>query len=259
MHATGLQISVASNDVGTNNSLNAASSLSASAATIVGIPQNSMSTEQEKQMNSLSSPYAGNNVQIPSASSSNSVPPLKPSCSNNPILISQNATHLSTTSASLAMVQQPITHLQENDANDSHSSVQQILQELMMSSQSNDANPMGNDMKPINGMHPTLSVMAPSMNGANCLAGNGVPNSSVTSGAGFTGLYGTGLSAPASGIRATMTNNGMVMNGRLGTIPLPHDPTAMNHQLQDLNNQLLDRLEAVNNFDNLQFDWKSSS
>lgn len=258
VHAPNVPLSAGSNNVvGVDNSLNAASSTSAS--TIIGIlHQNSTNTRQENQMNIVNSPFGGNNVQIPSSSSSNSLaptqsnPPLKPASGDNPTATSHNATYLSSTnsSASLSTMQQPVAQLHETDPSDSQSSVQKILQELM-SSQLNGVSSLGNETKMISGVTPALS-------GGNCLVGNGISNDSAISGTGFTGLGGIGLSGAASGMRAAMTNNAMAMNGRIGMNHFSQDPTAINRQQQDIGNRLLDRLGAVTNFNNLQFDWKSS-
>lgn len=260
-----MPISAVSNDaVSMRNSLNASSTSAASAATVIGALQNPMNAGQENQMNALNNTHAGNSIQIPSASPSNSVAPSQPNaptfpsmkhaCSNNPMPTSQNALRLNSNSpASLPTMQQPTSKLHDNDPNDSHSSVQQILQELMMSSQLNGVNSSGNDAKPINGM-------MSNMNGANCLFGNAMPNNSAITGTeSFISMCGTGLPAAASGMRASMMNNAIVMNGRVGgTNHLLQDPTTMNCQPQDINNRLLDRFGAINNFNNFQFDWKPS-
>ncbi|WOL02365.1 transcriptional corepressor SEUSS-like isoform X2 [Canna indica] len=264
-HGTTVQFSAGSNSVvSANNNLNAVSSTSASAATVIGLLQNSMNARQENQMNAVNSPYAGGNaVQIPSASSSNSLPPSQPNppspfssytpaSNNNPAPASHNAAHPSSSNspASLSTMQQPTSQLHETDPTDSQNSVQQILQELMMSSQLNGVSALGNDVKSINGVTPAL-------NGGNCLVGNGMSNNSALSGTNFAGTGGVGLSTTASGMRQTMTNNAMAMNGRVGMSHLSQDPAAMNHQQQDIGSRLLDRLSSVNSFNNLQFDWKS--
>ncbi|XP_042390163.1 transcriptional corepressor SEUSS-like [Zingiber officinale] len=259
IHSSSMPISTISNDhVGMSNSLNT-SSTSASAATVIGALQNPMNAGQENQMNTLNSTHAGNSIQIPSTSvppsqpNASTFPSTKHACSNNPMPTSQIALRLNSNSpASLPTLQQPAVKLHDNDPNDSQSSVQQILQELMMSSQLNGVNSLENDVKPINGM-------MSNMNGANCLFGNVMPNdSAINSTESFTSMCGTGLPAAASGMRATMTNNALVMNGRMGTNHLLQDPTTMNCQPQDINNRLLDRFGAINNFNNFQFDWKPS-
>ncbi|XP_074592666.1 transcriptional corepressor SEUSS-like [Curcuma longa] len=259
IHSSSMPISAVSNDhASMSNSVNA-SSTSASAATVIGALQNPMNAGQENQMNTLNSTHAGNSIQIPSASvppsqpNASTFPSMKHACSNNPMPTSQIALRLNSNSpASLPTMQQPTAKMHDNDPNDSQSSVQQILQELMMSSQLNGVNSLGNDVKPINGM-------MSNMNGANCLFGNAMPNNSAINGTeSFTSMCGTGLPTAASGMRATMTNNAMVMNGRVGTNHLLQDPTTMNCQPQDINNRLLDRFGAMNNFNNFQFDWKPS-
>lgn len=119
------------------------------------------------------------------------------------------------------------------------------------------AGPLGNDVKNVNGILPTSNNT--SMNGGNCLVGNGMANSnSGMVGAGF-GAMGGGLSQSAmvNGIRAAMGNNVAMMNGRVGMPSIGRDQI-MHHQQQDLGNQLLSGLGAVNGFNNLQFDWKPS-
>ncbi|KAG6508172.1 hypothetical protein ZIOFF_033543 [Zingiber officinale] len=230
IHSSSMPISTISNDhVGMSNSLNT-SSTSASAATVIGALQNPMNAGQENQMNTLNSTHAGNSIQIPSTSvppsqpNASTFPSTKHACSNNPMPTSQIALRLNSNSpASLPTLQQPAVKLHDNDPNDSQSSVQQILQELMMSSQLNGVNSLENDVKPINGM-------MSNMNGANCLFGNVMPNdSAINSTESFTSMCGTGLPAAASGMRATMTNNALVMNGRMGTNHLLQDPTTMNY------------------------------
>lgn len=121
-----------------------------------------------------------------------------------------------------------------------------------MSSQLNGVGTFGNEMKGVNGITPTL-------NRVNCLTGNGIANSSTMGGLGFRGMGGISPRATASGIRAAMANNAMNMNGRVGMNHMSQDPTLMSHQQQqDMGNRLLSGLGAVNSFDNLHFDWKTS-
>lgn len=149
----------------------------------------------------------------------------------------------------MSTIQQPSTRSHEADLTESQSSVQQILQEMMMPSQLNGANTLGNEMKGINGMTPAL-------NGGSCLVGNGMANGSGIGGMGFGSMGGIGPSATQSGFRAAMANNTMSMNGRVGMNHISQDPTAMNHQQQqDMGNRLLGGLGRVNSFNNLQFDW----
>ncbi|CAN1181346.1 hypothetical protein LINPERPRIM_LOCUS6197 [Linum perenne] len=57
-------------------------------------------------------------------------------------------------------------------------------------------------------------------------------------------------------MRAAVGSNSL-MNGRMAMASMVREQ-AMNNQQQDLGNQLLSGLGAVNGFNNLQFDWKPS-
>ena len=107
---------------------------------------------------------------------------------------------------------------------------------------------IGNDAMSVNGMLPTSINTV--LNDGDSFVGSG--------GGGGFGSTGGGLgqSAIVNGIRAAMGNN-PVMNGSVGMTPMARDQ-GMNHQQQDLGNQLLSGLGAVNSFNNLQFDWKPS-
>lgn len=270
-------VQLASNSVpSVNNALNTASS-SSSASTIVGLlHQNSMNSRQQNSMNNASSPYGGSSVQIPSPGSSSTIPPTQPpnpspfqsptpSSSNNPPQTSHGAlaapNHVSTTNSPANMSLQQPALSGEADPNDSQSSVQKILHEMMMSNQLNgtgvvNVGSMGNDVKNVNGIMPSSNNTG--INGGNCLVGNGMANAnSGISGAGF-GAMGAGLSQSAmvNGIRNAMGNNS-IMNGRVGVPSIARDQN-MHHQQQDLGNPLLSGLGAVNGFSNLQFDWKPS-
>lgn len=256
-----------------NNSLNMAST-STSTSTIVGLlHQNSMNSRQQNSMNNASSPYGGSSVQIPSPGSSSTIPQAQPnpspfqsptpSSSNNPPQTSHSAlttaNHMSTSNSSMSL-QQPVLS-SEADPTDSQSSVQKILHDMMMSNQLNGTGGMvgvgslGNDVKNINGILPTSNNTG--LNGGNCFVGNGTVNSnSGMGGGGFGSMGGLGQSAMVNGIRAAMGNNS-IMNGRVGMTSMAQD-RSMNHQQQDLGNQLLSGLGAVNGFNNLQFDWKPS-
>ncbi|XP_020689987.1 transcriptional corepressor SEUSS-like isoform X1 [Dendrobium catenatum] len=210
-----------------NNSHNAPSLASTSGTPMVGLlHQNSMKMMQEHQMNSLNGVFASD--QIPSASSSNSIPPSQPN-SSSPFSLTP------TSNNSIA----PSPHISRMNCvpTDSHSSsVQQILQE-MMSSQLNSVSAM------------TGSAPA-SLNGGNCLVGNERANT-LTNNIGVVG----GM----SGLRAAMTNNAMNINGRVGINHISRDPSVISqYQQQDMGNRLVRGLGSVSSFDNLQFDWKSS-
>lgn len=127
-----------------------------------------------------------------------------------------------------------------SDADDSQSSVQRILQEMMMSphlnaSQLNGVGTMGNtEMKPrVNGV----------MSGLN--------------GYGSNMMGGPSPGPGSSGMRASMSGGAMVMNGRVG-MNQSHDPNVMthgnNHQ-QEMGGQMMGGLRSVNSFNNL-YDWK---
>lgn len=277
VQATGIQLASSNGVPSVNNSLNSAStSASASASTIVGLlHQNSMNSRQQNSMNNANSPYGGSTLQIPSPGSSSTMPQAQanhspfqsptPSSSNNPPQASHSAltavTHMSSANSPANMSTQQPALSGEADPSESQSSVQKLIQEMMMSSQLNGGGSMvgvgslGNDVKNVNGILPTNNNLG--FNGS--MVGNGtVNNSSGIMGAGF-GSMGSGLgqSAMVNGIRAAMGNNSMSMNGRVGMASMVREQS-MNHQQQDLGNQLLSGLGAVNGFNNLQFDWKSS-
>ena len=155
-------------------------------------------------------------------------------------------------------MQQP-TFSSDTDANDSQSSVQKIIHEMMMSNQLGGGmmgiNNMGNDMKNVNGIMPTSNNMG--LTGNNCIVGNGVTHTNTGIGGSGYGSMTNGLSQAAmvNGIRAALGGNSVTMNGRVG-MTMVRDQS-MNQQ-QELGNQLLSGLGAVNGFNNLQFDWKPS-
>ena len=159
--------------------------------------------------------------------------------------------------ANISLQQQPSLS-GEADPSDAHSSVQKIIHE-MMSSQMNGtggmvgAGSLGNDVKNVNGILPMSTNTG--LNSGNGLVGNGAMNSNSGVGGGGYGSMGRGPSGMANGMRPALGNNS-VINGRVGVASIARDQ-AMNHQ-QDLSNQLLSGLGAVNGFNNLQFDWKPS-
>ncbi|XP_077214301.1 transcriptional corepressor SEUSS-like [Tasmannia lanceolata] len=269
LQSSAVQLAASNGVVSVNNSPNSATT-STSASTIAGLlHQNTMNSGQENPMNNANSPYGGTTVQIPSAGSSTSLPPTQPnpsspfpspipSASNNPTQTSHNplpsatSAHLNSANSPANISIQQTSQSNDGDPNDSQSSVQQIIQEMMMSSQlSGGGNivgvgSMGNEMKNIN----RITHMG------NSALNGGITNNSGITGVGFGSMSGIGSSATTGGIRATMTNNS-VLNGRVGMGSMAHDPS-MNHQPQDLGNRLLSGLGTVNSFNNLQFDWKSS-
>ncbi|KAG9457284.1 hypothetical protein H6P81_001792 [Aristolochia fimbriata] len=278
VQAAPVQIPPSNGVVSVNNSpLNSAPSTNSTATTtIVGLlHQNAMNNSQETPISNANSPYGGPgpSVQIPSASSSTSLPQSQqptpaspfpsptPSTSNNPQQNSHSTLPPSATTNSPANISMQPSQSNDADPNDSQSSVQQIIQEMMMSSQLSGGNNMvgmgtlGNEIKGINGMVQTGTA---GLNGGTCLVGNGLANGSGITGVGFGNMSGIGPTATASGIRATMgSNNPVALNGRAAMGSMPPD-SSMNHQNQDLGSRLLSGLGSVNSFNNLQFDWKSS-
>ncbi|KAE8735081.1 Transcriptional corepressor SEUSS [Hibiscus syriacus] len=275
---SGMQFAANNGVANMNNSLNVASA-STSTGTIAGpLHQNSMSSRQQNSMNNASSPYGGNSLQIPSPGSSTTIPQTQaqsnpspfqsptPSSSNNPPQAPNGSlvasSHMSSTnSPAMNMPTQQPALSGVADPNESQSSVQKIIHEIM-SSQLNNAGGMvgagtlSNYTKSLNGMLPPSNSTV--LNGGNTLIGNGViNNNNPVSGVGFGSMSG-GLSQSAimNGIRATMGNNPF-MNGRIGMALMARDQL-MNHQQQDMGNQLFNGLGAVNGFNNCQFDWKPS-
>ncbi|MBA0632075.1 hypothetical protein Godav_000885 [Gossypium davidsonii] len=260
-----------------NNSLSAASA-STSAGTVGLLPQNSMNSRQQNSMNNASSPYGGNFVQIASPGSSSTIPQSQanPSpfqsptpSSNNPTQVPHGALaatgHMNSANSPVNMPVQQSALSGEADPSESQSSVQKIIHEIM-SGQLNGTGGMvgvgtlGNDVKSLNGMLPTGNSTV--VNGGNSMVGNGTVNNSSGIGSGGFGTMGggrLGQSAIVNGIRAAMGNNSM-MNGRVGNgmASMARDQGMNHQQQQDLGNQLLSGLGAVNGFNSLQYDWKTS-
>lgn len=249
-----------------NNPLNAPSLTSTSGTSIASLlHQNSMNSRQETLMNSSNNIYGGGNpVQIPSASSSNSIPPsqLNPSSPFPPTPTSNDtmipAAHNSRMNplalkTNMSSIQQHMIQPREPpDLIDSQSSVHQILHEMMMTSQLNGVNAMGNDMKRINSV-------AAGLNGANGLVGNSITNS-LAGNSGFGVMGGIGPSVTPSGLKATMVSNVLTANNRVGMNHMSQDSSVMIHQQQQQQHDLENRLLGpVNSFNNMQFDWKPPS
>ncbi|XP_039071404.1 transcriptional corepressor SEUSS-like [Hibiscus syriacus] len=270
--ASGMQVAGNNGVANMNNSLNVASA-TASASVISGpLHHNSMSSRQQNSMNNASSPYGGNSAQIPSPGSSTTIPQTQmnpspfqsptPSSSNNPqapngALAASHMSSANSPAMNLPMQQPALSG--EAGLNESQSSVQKIIHEIM-SSQLNNTGGMvgtgtlGNDVKSVNGMLPPSNNTV--LNCGNTLIGNGALNNNKSvSGVGFGSISGgLGQSAIVNGMRATMGNN-PVMNGRISMAQMARDQL-MNHHRQDIGNQLLSGLGAVNGFNNYQFDWK---
>ncbi|KAE8659016.1 Transcriptional corepressor SEUSS [Hibiscus syriacus] len=272
--ASGMQVAANNSVVNMNNSLNVAST-STSAGTISGhLHHNFMSSRQQNSMNNASRPYGGNSAQIPSPGSSTTIPQTQanpspfqsptPSSSNNPpqapngaLVASSHMSSANSPAINLPMQQPALSG--EADPNDSQSSVQKIIHEIMSSQLSNTSGmvgtgTLGNEVKSVNGMLPPSNNTV--LNGGNPLISNGaLNNNNSVSGVGFSSMSGgIGQSAIVNGIRATMGNN-PVMNGRISMAQMAR---VHEHHQQVIGNQLLNGLEAVNGFNNYQFDWKPS-
>ncbi|KAM7518738.1 hypothetical protein LguiB_017700 [Lonicera macranthoides] len=222
--------------------------LATSGSTLAGLlHQNSMNSRQQNPMsNNSTSPYGGSGSRIPSPGQPNHPSPFQsptPSSSNNPPQTSLNAAggaHMSSSNSPNISG--------DADLNDSHSSVQKIINEMLMSSQLGGGSGMlgaNSDVKNVNGLLPPSNNTI--SNGGDGLFRNGMANgNSGLVGPGFGNMgNGLGPSSMGNGIRAAMGNN----NGRVGV------NTSNQH---DMRNQMLGGLGAVNGFNNLQFDWKAS-
>nr|CAB3463277.1 unnamed protein product [Digitaria exilis] len=261
---TGVPVSTSGNgDATSNNSLNCAPSTSApTSSSVVGLLQGSINCRQDNPTSSGNGMYnGGNNASVARANSTNSMqsnpqasfPSPVPSASNGSMMPApQHSSQMNspTMSSNLPPMQTPTSRSQEPEPNDSQSSVQRILQEMMLQSQMNVVGPVGNDMKRAN-------TITPGLNGVNSLIGNSVTNNSGINGMGFGAMGGMSI---GQSVRTAMGNNAMAMNGRTGMNHSAHDLTQMSHQQQqrDIGNQLLGGLRAANSFNNLQYDWKSS-
>ncbi|XP_022773325.1 transcriptional corepressor SEUSS-like isoform X2 [Durio zibethinus] len=271
--ASGMQLAANNGVANVNNSLNAASASTSTAANVGLMHQNSMNSRQQNSMNNANGPYGGNSVQIPSPGSSSTILQVQaqanpspfqsptPSSSNNPPHGPLAASsHMSSANSPVNVPMHQPALSGKADPTESQSSVGKIIHEIM-SVQLNGMGgvaTLGNDVKSVNGMLPTSNNSV--LNGGNGLVGNGTVNNSgigVGGGGGF-GSMGGGFSQSAlvNGIRAAMSNN-PVMNGRVGMTSMARDQ-GTSHQQQDLGNQLLNGLGAVNGFNNFQFDWKPS-
>ncbi|KAL2519923.1 transcriptional corepressor SEUSS [Forsythia ovata] len=258
VQAASMQHTSSNNMPGVNGSLNPTPPGTSSTGTVVGL--HNQNSRQQNPTSSANSPFGGNTVQMPSPGSSSAIPQPQPSppfqsptpsSSNNPQQTSHGA-HMNSANSPNISMQQP-TLSADADANDSQSSVQKIIHDMMMSSQFNGGGmtgirTMGSDVKNINGMLSTSNHAG---------MRNGVANGNQGIGGGLFRNTGNGFgqSAMANGIRAALGSNSM--NGRAGGMTMARDQSA-NQQQQDLGNQLLGGLGAVNGYNNLQFDWKTS-
>jgi len=257
--ATGMQVSASGNgDATSNNSLNFAPSTSAPSSSVVGLLQGSVNCRQDHPTSSGNGLYnGGNSGPVAKANSTNSMqsnapasfPLPAPSASNgNMMPAPQHSSQMNspTMSSNLPPMQTPASRPQEPEPIESQSSVQRILQDLMMQSHINGVGPVGSDMRRAN-------TITPGMNGVNSLVGNPMTNNPGINGMGFAAMGGLGQQ-----MRTAMGNNALAMNGRTVMNHSAHDLTQLAHQQQqrDLGNQLLGGLRAANSFNNLQYDWK---
>ncbi|ESQ31047.1 hypothetical protein EUTSA_v10011234mg [Eutrema salsugineum] len=221
-------------------------SASTSTSSIAGlIHQNSMKQRhhQNAAYNPPNSPYGGNTVQMASPSSSGTMAPSSqqqqqhnlpsfqsPTSSSNNNNPSQNGITNS------PAIQQTAAEAEANES----SSVQKILNEILMNNQAHNSSggggsmvgSFGNDGKAVSNVNSSGVLM---MNGQ--VNNNNNSNPSIGGAGGFGG--GMGQSMNING------NNGL-MNGRVGM--MVRDPNVQ----QDLGSQLLG---AVNGFNNFQCDW----
>lgn len=273
VQAAAVQLASSTGTASANNTTNPVPTTSSS-STIAGLlHQNSMNSRQQNPMSSTNGSYGGNNiVQMPSPGSSSAMPQTQPppspfqsptpSSSNNPQPTSHGSlsgAHVNSANSPNISMQQPALS-GDADANDSQSSVQKIIHDMMMSSHLGGGGggmmgmgSMGGDVKNMNGM------LSASNNGGNILVGTGVANGNNT-GIGVSGFgsvgNGLGQSAMVNGIRAALGNNSMSMNGRIGMHMTREQ--GMNSQQQEMGSQLLNGFGSINGFNNLQFDWKAS-
>ncbi|KAH6789132.1 SEUSS transcriptional co-regulator [Perilla frutescens var. frutescens] len=275
IQAAATQLASTAGAASVNNPANSATT-TASTSTIVGLlHQNSMNSRQQNAMSSINSSYGGNSVQMPSPGSSSTIPQTQPpqspfqsstpSSSTNPQLASHGSlsgAHVNSASSPNISMPQP-TLSGDADANDSQSSVQKIIHDMMMTSQLPGGGMAGlgmmggGDVKSVNGMLSTSGNAG--VSGGNILVGTGVANGNPGIGVSGFGSMGNGFgqSAMVNGIRAALVNNSLSMNGRVAMAMAREQ--GMNSQQQDMGNQLLTGgLGAVNGFNNLQFDWKAS-
>ncbi|KAG2328686.1 hypothetical protein Bca52824_011414 [Brassica carinata] len=218
-----------------NYVFNAAPACASSTSSIAGlIHQNSMKQRyQNAAYNPPNSPYGGNSVQMPSSSSSGTMallsqqqhnltsfqsPTSSSNHNNNP---SQNG--ITCVNNHMGSTNSPAIQQVSGDEANGSSSVQKILNEILMNNQ----------------VHNTLG--GGNMVGNEGKGGSNVNSSDVLMMNGQVNNNSNNTSIGANG------NNGL-MNGRVGM--MVRDPNVQ----QDLGNQLLG---AVNGFNNFQRDWNA--
>ncbi|CAH9101693.1 unnamed protein product [Cuscuta europaea] len=240
-HTSASQIQLASGNglPSANGPLSPAPTTSSSSNIAGQLLHNQNSSMNNPRGHQTASPYSGTPAALQMPSPSNSNPsqfhPLTPpsSNSNHPPQTSHAllSSHINSASS-------PGDNIMVGATNESQSSVQKIINEMLMSSHLTGNN---NDMKSVNGASGANNNSAV-LNGSGCLAGmNG-----STMGIGFRN---------SGSSQGGMVRNGSVNGGRVGMSSM-----GVNHpQQQDFQgNQLLNGLGSVNGFNNLQFDWKTS-
>ncbi|KAL9264412.1 Transcriptional corepressor SEUSS-like protein [Drosera capensis] len=277
VHAAAIHASSSNGIATVNNSLGTSASPSGAIPGL--LHQNSINSRSQNPMTNANRPYGGSLMLRAGSSGSMQQAQLNPSQFHSPTPSSSNNLQQQTSHGAMATTnhisaanspanlstQQPALS-GDGDTNDSQSSVQKIIQEMMMSGQHNSAGSMmGNDVKAGNGILPIGSNFG--VNGTDILVANGPSNSNLSmSGSGYGGM-GSGIGTVMNGIRestvmneirAAKGNNAVNINGRVGISSMARDQSS-SHQQQEMGNQILNGLGAVNGFSNYQFDWKPSS
>ncbi|KAF3791782.1 Transcriptional corepressor SEUSS [Nymphaea thermarum] len=262
--------------VGLTNSLNTSPTSTVTAGSTIGglVHQNNANGRPENPLNNGSTAF-GTAVQISSAGSSTSLQPSHPnpsspfpSTSAPPNSLAQSsippAAHSSSANSPANIAPPQPSHSGDVDPDDSQSSVQQIIEEIMMSSQLNNGgnmvghSPLGNEMKSLNPIN--MQAGNTSLKGANCLVGNGISSGMGVSNVGFGSVGGINpiSAATVSGMRPTASDSSLpALNGRISMPSLSQQVPGLNSP-QDMGNRMLNGLGSVNNFSSLQFDWKPS-
>lgn len=183
------------------------------------------------------------------------------------------------------VLQQHSVQAAEHHQSDSESSVQHIIQEMMMSSQLNGGSPLqpgvrgsnigGNlgvnmgisnsmcEMKSLNGMIPIGNGSA-GLKSANGTIGNRFSsntNAETNSMGGIGSMPGSTNNMMSLGHNITMSNNTMTLNGRVNITSMPQNLIIQDSNFslqQDLGgNRLLNSFNNSHGFNNMHFDWKS--
>ncbi|KAJ6741008.1 TRANSCRIPTIONAL COREPRESSOR SEUSS-LIKE ISOFORM X1 [Salix purpurea] len=189
---------------------------------------------------------------------------LTPSSSGNPsqsfhntLAASTSINHISSANSPVQTPMQQSSQSNEVDPNEFQSSVEKIMQEMMISSQFSGAGGMvradyeGNKMDINRATQSRKNVITSSP----YLEDNAMRNKSINGGEGFGNLNGKNhLSASTSGITDDMGNVSGTLSGRFAMPVMDHD-TGMNHQQQDLAYQLHNGIGAVYRYLDPQLDW----